>query len=238
MKVEITYIIHSCFTVEFDDRVLLFDYPGRSFSTKRTKKLVESKLNDKTALILSSHSHGDHFTQDVFQFQKAASQTIFVLSDDIAISRNSIPSNFKMIGPEEEITIEGISIETFESNDAGVAFFLTYRDKKIYYGGDLAKWDWPEWSSLKQKQHVKVFEDVLDILKDRGVDVAFSNMDERLESWAGPLDFIRTLTPRYFVPMHTFGNEEWIEDLMDEDIPSKTNIFNYKEIGDSVEWNI
>jgi len=236
MKAKITYIIHSCFTVEFDDKVLLFDYPGRGFSTEDTKKIVRSILDGKAAYIFASHSHGDHFTTDIFNFEEGPSRTHFVLSDDISLYRGSRPLNLTMIGAEEKVVIDDISIESFKSNDAGVAFLITYKDKKIYYGGDLAKWDWPEWSSSKRKKHVDVFKRILYTLKD--IDIAFSNMDKRLDSWAGPLEFINQVDPKYFVPMHTFGNEDWIEDLLAEDIPHSTTVFHYKKTGDSTKWNL
>ncbi|MFO7792284.1 MAG: MBL fold metallo-hydrolase [Candidatus Saliniplasma sp.] len=238
MKVAVTYMIHSCFTVELDDRVLLFDYPGRRFSRQNMDEIVRSKLKGKKAIIFASHSHSDHFNPDVLMYEKTASGTHFVLSDDIPLHGKTRSPNITMIGPEENLTLGDISIETFESNDAGVAFLIRYRNKTIYYGGDLAKWDWPEWSVSKQADHVKVFEDVLKILKETDLDLAFSNMDERLESWAGPLDFIRSTKPRFFVPMHTFGNEQWVEDMLDKDIPSHTTVFKYEKTGDSVEWDL
>ncbi len=238
MKVDVTYIIHSCFTVEFDDEVLLFDYPRSGFSTKGTKRLVESKLKGKNAFILSSHSHGDHFTADVFDIEKAAEKAHFVLSDDIILHGKSKPSKLTMIGPQKKVDLNSITIETFESNDAGVAFLIKYKDKKIYYGGDLAMWDWPEWSSAKRREHVEVFEDVLNTLKEMKIHIAFSNMDKRLKSWAGPKEFIKTVKPTYFIPMHTFGNEGWIEDLVKEDVTDNTEIFKYERPGDSVELDI
>lgn len=236
MKVVVTYLVHSCFIVELDDKVMLFDYPGSRFYRENMDDILRSKLKGREALIFSSHSHGDHFSPDVFKFEKMTSFAHFILSSDITFRKST--SNVRLMDPGEEIKIGEISIETYESNDAGVAFMIRYRNKTIYYGGDLAKWNWPEWSSAKRNDHVKVFEEVLKRLEKEGVDIAFSNMDERLESWAGPLEFIRSVKPRYFVPMHTFGNEGWIDDLVDENVPSHTIIFEYDDTGDSVEWDI
>ncbi|MFW6141384.1 MAG: MBL fold metallo-hydrolase [Candidatus Saliniplasma sp.] len=238
MKVEVTYLVHSCFTVELDDKVLLFDYPSRSFSRSNLNQLVKSKMKGKKAYIFASHSHGDHYSSDIFEFENTASETYFILSDDIPSYGISKSSNIYQIGSKKQITIDDLSIQTFESNDAGVAFLISYKNKKIYFGGDLAKWDWPEWSESKRREHVEVFESILDELNKLDIELAFSNMDKRLKSWAGPLDFMRAVKPGYFVPMHTFGNEPWVDDLLGKDIPKGITIFHYKKTGDSVVWDI
>ncbi len=138
----------------------------------------------------------------------------------------------------ESKKIGDLRVRTFKSNDEGLAYLISIQGVTIYFGGDLAKWDWPEWSRAKRQRHVKVFERTLDILKDLNIDVAFSNMDQRLESWAGPVEFINTVKPRFFVPIHTFGNEEWIDDLLMKDLPDETTVFKYERPGEFVIWSM
>lgn len=236
MEVKIQYLYHSCFSLHFENVVLLFDYPGREVKEPTEKKL-ESKLKGKKLFVFVSHAHGDHFSPEVTKFSNDAEETYFLLSDDVPASRFGKEEVIE-VAPNESYRIEDMKIKTFKSNDAGVAFLILLKNATIYYGGDLAKWDWPEWSEKKRKEHVEVFNDVVDSLKKEDIDIAFSNMDERLPSWSGPVEFIERVKPTYFVPMHTFGSEEWIDDLVNKGWEAETKIFHYSKQGDEVTWKI
>ncbi len=244
MKVQITYLYHSCFTLQVDKKVLLFDYPNRSIDSTLDEK-IRSIVQGSELYIFISHAHGDHFSPNVTKFSTFAEETHHVASNDVPkktiINKTGCRRNnntFTQVDPDRNYKIKNLQFKTFKSNDAGVAFFIDLRGKKIYYGGDLAKWNWPEWSEEKVSEHVKAFEDVINELKNEDVDIAFSNMDERLPSWAGPVEFIEKVQPRYFVPMHTFGNEEWIDDLVNEEIKAKSEIFHYEKPGETFYFEL
>ena len=239
MKVRITYWYHSCFTLEEEEKVLLFDYPNRGIESSLDEK-IKSIVQGSELYIFISHAHGDHFSPEVTKFSAFADETHYVFSNDVPKSTivhykagDEIKNNLTQVDPTQNYKIKDLQIRTFKSNDAGVAFLIDIKGKKIYFGGDLAKWNWPEWNEKKVKDHVKIFDKVIRQLKKEEVDIAFSNMDERLPSWAGPVEFIEKVNPRYFVPMHTFGNEEWIDDLVNEKISAESEIFHYKKSGDN-----
>ncbi len=239
MKVQITYWYHSCFTLEEDKKVLLFDYPNRGIDSSLDEK-IKSIVKGSQLYIFISHAHGDHFSPEVTKFSAYTDETHYVVSNDVpkkTIIHNKAEveenNTFTQVDPNQNYKIKELQIRTFKSNDAGVAFLIDIKGKNIYFGGDLAKWNWPEWSEEKVKEHVKVFDKVVKELKKEEIDIAFSNMDERLPSWAGPVEFIEEVSPRYFVPMHTFGNEEWIDDLVNEKISAESEIFHYKKSGDN-----
>jgi len=238
MKIKITYWYHSCFTLQEDKKVLLFDYPNRGIDSSLDEK-IKSIVQGSELYIFISHAHGDHFSLDVTKFSTYANETHYVVSNDVPkstiISKNAGDGHnntFIQVDLDRNYKMKDLQVRAFKSNDAGVAFLIDLFGKKVYYGGDLAKWNWPEWSEQKVNQHVKVFDDVIRELKNEDVEIAFSNMDERLPSWAGPIEFIEKVKPRYFVPMHTFGNEEWLDDLINEEIKTKSEIFHYEKPGD------
>lgn len=239
MEVKITYIYHSCFLLNLGKKILLFDYPGKGVKAGVKKKL-RSQINGSELYVFISHGHGDHFSPEVTEFSSDAERTHFLISSDIRSERLSIgPSDrLESVGPDRSYRVNGLGIKTFKSNDAGVAFLIDWKDITIYYGGDLARWDWPEWSKKKRDEHVKVFEEVTDILQEKNIDIAFSNMDERLSGWAGPIEFIEKVEPNYFVPMHTFGSEEWIEDLVKEGWNAPTEVFEYRDQGEQIIWEL
>lgn len=191
MKIRITYWYHSCFTIEEDKKVLLFDYPNRGIDNSLDKK-IKSIVKGSELYIFISHAHGDHFSPEVTKFSIHADETHYVISNDVPKStimadKESDESNniFTQVDPDRNYKIKNLQIKTFKSNDAGVAFFIDIKDKNIYFGGDLAKWNWPEWDEEKVKNHVEIFDKVIRELKKEEIDIAFSNMDERLPSWAG-----------------------------------------------------
>ncbi|MFW6072156.1 MAG: MBL fold metallo-hydrolase [Thermoplasmatota archaeon] len=232
---KITYITHSCFIIESKNVVLLFDYPSGSFINEEIREIVVEIIKDSELYTFISHSHSDHYNTEIFEFDRYAEKIIYILADEIPLSSELGSENIHILGPDEKLDLDDLQIITFKSNDEGVAFLIEAFGTKIYFGGDLAKWDWPEWTEEKRRSKVNLFKDVLDELKDLDIDIAFSNMDERLESWAGPVDFIETVRPDHFIPIHTFGNEEWIDDLLKVDLPGDVKIFKYENTGDSLE---
>ncbi len=238
MEVKITYLYHSCFSLEVNGDVLLFDYPGSSVE-KRVEERFKDQLSGKKLYVFISHAHGDHFSPDVVKFSQNAEKTHFILSSDVFFTPSLGPDDELIEAhPDSTYAVDDLSIKTFESNDAGVAFLIRSGsiDLNVYFGGDLAKWNWPEWSKKKREKHVEVFDEVVEALTKEKIDIAFSNMDERLPSWAGPIEFIERVKPRYFVPIHTFGSEEWIDDLVEKGWDAKTKIFHYSKPGDDVIW--
>ncbi len=240
MEAKVTYLYHSCFSLTIGEKVLLFDYPGPSYCPGSIEKTITSEIEDKHLYVLFSHSHPDHFDPRVIEFTKWADRTDFIAAEDAyeQLKMRAKDHTVVRVSPGETYPFEGLEIETFESNDEGVAFIIDIGNRSIYYGGDLAKWDWEEWDEEKRSEKVQVFQNMLKELKKIDPQIAFSNMDERLKSWAGPIEFLKQVRPPHFVPMHTFGNEQWIDDLLAEDISEDVDIFHYEETGDWVFWNI
>ncbi len=230
-NIKVTYVYHSCFVLEVDNNTLLFDPPGKGFLPKGAWNKIEKTVEGKELYVFISHGHADHYTPLIFELEPK--KAYYVLSEDV-ISKDKGMN----LSDGEDVKIGSVRVRTLKSNDEGLAYLIHLKGNTIYFGGDLAKWDWPEWCERKRRKHVEVFERTLEYLKKLKVDMAFSNMDKRLKSWAGPVDFINAVKPRFFVPIHTFGNEEWIDDLIKADIPKETSVFNYRKPWDSVVWNV
>ncbi len=237
MKADVTYIHHSCFLLELDGKIILFDYPSENYLPQGSKGIIQKSVEDNELYVFISHGHPDHFSSTVQEFEKDARDIHYVISNDVYRDIGTVDKTIK-VSPESDYRVGDLDVHTYQSNDEGVAFLIQIDGKTIYYGGDLAKWDWPEWNESKRKEHVEVFERVLEKLKEMKLDIAFSNMDERLPSWAGPIDFIEQVEPRYFVPIHTFGHTGWIDDLLDKLGPTKTEVLTYKETGDKITVEI
>ena len=125
-----------------------------------------------------------------------------------------------------------MEIHSFLSNDEGVAFLITVEGLKIYFGGDLANWDWDELTTEEHRFLVDYFAEVLTKLKQWPIDIAFSNTDPRLPNWSGADQFIKTIKPKLFVPMHTFGNTESIAAFLNQNPQPVKTFFHYQKTGD------
>jgi hypothetical protein len=140
----------------------------------------------------------------VFEFEKNAESAQFIISDDVAARGQR--SKIITVSPDSNYAIAGYGVETFKSNDQGVAFLIRAKDRLIYFGGDLAKWSWDEFDAATRNHMETVFYKMIEKLKKQKIDIAFSNADERLANWAGGAEFAKTVAPGVFVPMHSFGN--------------------------------
>lgn len=71
---KVTYIYHSGFLVELENASLLFDY---------YKGDIPNINPDLPLYVFSSHSHGDHFSKDIFNLADIYPKVTFILSSDI-----------------------------------------------------------------------------------------------------------------------------------------------------------
>lgn len=228
----ITYISHNSFTLKLGDHVLLFDYPSQGSLLPGGEKAARDAVRGSDLYVFVSHSHGDHYGSGVLDISKEAERAEFMVSEDVPLK------NSHRLAGGRRLSVGPLGIETFASNDAGVAYLIRVKGYLIYYGGDLARWDWDDFDERTRRYMVDVFEKMIRHLSKLDVDVAFSNMDQRLESWGGPLEFLEVVKPSYFVPMHTFGHHEWIDDLVEKTDHPRERIFRYERPGDHVELDL
>ena len=137
--VKITYISHSCFAVELEHSVLVFDY-------------YQGELPlwdpEKTIYVFASHRHYDHFSKEIFRWTEQYPKIQYILSDDISEASYDASeicrSDLTRIAPNQTETIGNCVIETFRSTDEGVAFLVSCEGKLFYHAGDLNWWHWEE----------------------------------------------------------------------------------------------
>lgn len=81
-EIIITYVYHSCYTVESKDLFLVFDY----------YKGLLNIPEDKEVIFFASHEHEDHYTSEILKVPDMQNKT-YVLSNDIGKS----PTNENII---------------------------------------------------------------------------------------------------------------------------------------------
>ncbi len=236
---QIVYIYHSCFCLHIDDKTFLFDLPDNSLLTPELIDLVQAEINDSQLYVFCSHSHEDHYNREIWSLDHYARQTRYVLSEDIQdLFPDTVPDNSLIVEPEDSYSCDDLTIVTLPSNDLGVAYLISFQGKNVYYGGDLANWCWPSMPVRAQEITSQFFRECLESLAEYEINIAFSNVDKRLDNMAGGVQCVEILKPDLFVPMHTFGNTEWIEDFHKNIDGSDIEIFQYTSPGDTYNFEL
>jgi len=149
--------------------------------------------------VLVSHSHGDHFDPMIFDWADAG-RVHYVLSHDIPGKWPGL-----RLGPGENATAGGVTVEAYDSTDLGVSFLVRLGDYTVFHAGDLNLWHWREVSTLREIERAeRDFHAAVKPLQGKEIDLAFFPVDPRQGSLydAGANFFVMAVKPRVLIPMH------------------------------------
>lgn len=232
---QITYLGHSGFLIEFEDCYCIFDY--------YVGKLPEL-ASDKPVFVLASHFHPDHYNPVIFDhlLTQNIKEIHGIFSKDIATRRkpDRLPVPFASLNIVTfRQTYElpcGITLQTLLSTDCGVAYLLKHDSCVIYHGGDLNDWSFDESSELydeqKNKQVRGMYRHEIDLLADlldgHPIDAAFLPLDPRQGSLAdkGMSYFLNKIATKKAYPMH-YWNKPVVIDFFLEKFPQYRDIIVY-----------
>lgn len=223
-KVIITYVYHSCYTVETNDVFIIFDY-------------YKGKLNipeDKEVIFVSTHSHEDHYTSEILKVPDMEKIT-YILSSDIGklssdeniifikddkLSMDQLKSlynsdNVHFVGENKiyQIKLQSgkvIKAKTYGSTDMGISILLFVDGITIFHAGDLNFWAWPENDEVTMQKEYDDFMTEVKKIKNEYIDICFFPVDNRLQEnyYKGADIFINEVRPQIFFPMHFGSNED------------------------------
>lgn len=200
---QITYISHSGFLVETDCVSLLFDYyEGKMPEINKEKPLY----------VFSSHSHEDHYNEDIYKLEKEYSEVTYILSSDIEGPKDE---NKLYMGSNESRTVDNLQIETYLSTDLGVAFAVTVDGKEIFHAGDLHWWHWIGEPDSDNEEMERMYKNEMKKIEGRHFDVAFLVLDPRQEEafdWGFDY-FMRHTDTEIAFPMHFWKEYSIIADF-------------------------
>ena len=234
MAARIVYIHHNCFFLQLGERCLLFDYPAPKFLPPEAAAVAAAVMAGTSLTVFVSHSHDDHFDPAIVEATHSAASRRFVVSDDVAdLYGDVLPPETVIMEPDERLEVGGLRIQAMESNDMGLAYGIMAEGLSLYFGGDLALWDWPGQSPAAARAVGMSWRLALKKIGAHPVDVAFSNMDPRLPSLSGAPDFVARVRPRVFVPMHLDGHTAYIDRFADRLAGPDTALFRYAQAGDA-----
>jgi len=231
----ITYIYHSCFAIEHNNTVLVFDY------YKQAGKLPDIVKRAQKAYIFSSHSHGDHFNPEIFKW--AGDNVTYILSSDIHKNYVKPGAKTAFLSENETYGDDCLSVRAYGSTDCGVSYLVTLDGKTVFHAGDLNNWHWNEYAPPGEVAYAnKQFLEKLDNIQNENnhIDIVMFPCDPRLgrDFCKGAAQFISAVKTGLFIPMH-FG-EEYNKANSFKDTAKKTGgceFFTIQSIGDSMEFN-
>lgn len=224
---KVTFIYHSCFVVEMEKVVFVFDY---------FKGNLPELDSNKTIYVLASHSHQDHFSLEIFEHFEKYPNVIYILSNDIRLSdpylerhgvSKDVKNNIQKIGKNIDIIVgdmeTAIEVETLTSTDQGVAFLIKAENKVIYHAGDLNWWSWKGESEEEYEEMTFRYANEINKLRDTSIDVAFVVLDPRQEEryWWGFDYFMRTVNVKNVFPMHCWEDYSVIQRLKNNEQSSE-----------------
>ena len=200
------YIYHSSFLLEMDNASFVFDY---------FKGEVPKINRDKKLYVISTHSHGDHFSKKIFDIFGEYKDVEFLLSDDIEYE-NSGGYNITYLSPNKTYTFGEIKIETLKSTDEGIAVLISGGGKTVYHSGDLNWWTWHGFETEEEYEAMtKAYFDEIEKIKGRHIDLAMMVLDSRQKErydW-GMKYLLENTDIDYVAPMHCWGKFEVIDNF-------------------------
>ncbi len=224
---KVVFIHHSCFLVEVDEKVLIFDwFAGDRVNGYQFKGVLPEYEPDTPVYVFASHKHQDHFDMDVLHLAEKYDNIHFILSKDCKMSPNFLKKHGIDPAIRQKITyvtirakykIEGgVYVETFRSTDAGVAFYVETNGAGIFHAGDLNDWSFEGADDLTCWKMRREFQSEIKRLANKDINIAFVPMDPRLgkNQWNAIDFFLEQTDAECVFPMHMWQDYSGIENYI------------------------
>ncbi|MCP1101547.1 L-ascorbate metabolism protein UlaG (beta-lactamase superfamily) [Aequitasia blattaphilus] len=227
---KVTYVNHSGFVVEFDDKILVFDY-YRGELPKFDKS--------KSIYVFVSHGHEDHFNQEIFKWKSKFQKVVYILASEI---NDSSWDETISVFPNQEIKLsDEFIIRTLPSTDEGVAFLINVDKKTLFHAGDLHWWHWNGETDLFNQEMERDYKKYIEEVKGEHIDFAFIPLDPRQQNayYWGMLYFLENMDVSYVFPMHMWGRYRIVTELLEkqEMQPYRDKIIRITRENESFNFN-
>lgn len=221
---QVIFIHHSCFLIEVDEKVLLFDwFDGNKIEEYHFGGVVPEYEPDTPFYVFASHKHRDHFDMDVLRWAEKYTNIHYILSKDCKMTlrfmekhgiSSEVRKKIQYVSPAEKYEVAGVKIETLRSTDAGVAFYVETNGACFYHAGDLNNWRWEGAGDLINGQMELNYKTQLRRLAGKKIHLAFVPLDPRLGQYQslGMDYFLDYVDADYIFPMHMWQDYSGIAD--------------------------
>jgi L-ascorbate metabolism protein UlaG (beta-lactamase superfamily) len=210
----IWYTGHSGWAIKTQNYLLIFDYfengPQSDTPFLANGAINTEEIKDLNVVVFSTHDHRDHYIPVIFDWQKNIPNITYIMG----FKPKDKEDGYIYLGPRQKKAINGMKITTIESNDSGVAFFVSVDGVKIFHSGDHAN---------RKRDFSGPFAKEIDFLAEEGLkpDIFFAPVSgcgfgdlEAVKK--GVFYTIKKLSPRAVFPMHAGGNSQKYIDFAEE----------------------
>jgi len=221
------YLNHSGWAVQTSEHLLVFDYWQRVLPSDR-QSLDNGRINPeevagKNVVVFSSHSHNDHFMQEIASWSSGISNIRYVLGFEGPFS-----TDYAFIPPRGEKVVNGVKIRSIASTDSGEGFIVELDGVTIFHPGDHA---------CRFEEKDTAFTSEIDFLASmyQNIDIAFvpvsgCSFNNKVALEKGNDYLVEKFHPRVVFPMHGSGNEKTYREYAEkENTEQKSPIYKYAE---------
>lgn len=224
---QVIFIHHSCFLVEVDEKVLIFDwFAGDRVNGYQFRGVIPEYEPDTPIYVFASHKHQDHFDMDVLTWAEKYANIHYIFSKDCKMSphfleKHGFPAAIRdkilYVTAGEKYSIEGnVNIETLRSTDAGVAFYVETNGATFFHAGDLSNWKMEGAGDLINGKMDREYKYQIKKLENKDLNLAFVPMDPRLGEYQflGIEYFLTHTNAEYVFPMHMWQDYSGIQKFL------------------------
>lgn len=232
----IWYLDHSGYAVKTKNNLLIFDYwerqPRPENGNLNNGYINPEDIKDLNVIVFVSHTHGDHFSQVIFDWKNEIKNINYVLGFE-----HNTDVNYTFIPARESKMVSNVKITPVVSNDSGQGFYVEVDGVTIFHPGDH--------SNVSQDMCPNYTGDVK-FLADlyNHTDIAFfpvtgCRFRDKVALNMGTEFALEKMKPVLALPMHGSGNEyEYMNVSEDFNKKFEKEIFQYPLIrGDRFFYN-
>lgn len=219
----ILYLGNAGWAVKTKNRLLIFDYIENERKADEASLLnghiLPEEIQGQKVYVFVTHEHPDHFSPAIYEWNKSLQNVEYIFG----FKPKETPDYVQLMNPREEKIIDGMTIRTISSTDAGVGFLVQADGLVILHTGDHAN---------RIKELEKPFSDEIDYLAGMNLspDIAFLSIKgcgfrdtEAVKT--GVYYALDRLQPKAVFPMHASGDEyfyrTFAEEASDQNFKSK-----------------
>lgn len=213
----ITYIHHSCYAVECEEALLVFDY------WQDPNNLLHNMISEcqKQVYFLVSHFHDDHYNPEILELDARR-----IVSYD-AKKRRRIPDEkaTAVMRMDEVYEDELIRVTALKSTDVGVCYLVEADGERLFHAGDYNNWYFErgdEHLKVSAREMEGLFLATLRKAKSAAgeIDHLMFPIDPRLEEHTlrGIRQWLKAIPSHHLYPMHTWQQDiaPYLDELQQE----------------------
>lgn len=220
----IWYLDHSGYAIKTKNNLLIFDYWERQPLTENGSinngYINPEELKDLNVTVFVSHTHGDHFSQVIFEWNNKIKNINYVLGFD-----HNTDVEYTFIPARKTKMVGNVKITPVVSNDSGQGFYVDVDGVTIFHPGDH--------TNISRDMDPNYTGDVkflTDLYKH--TDIAFfpvtgCRFRDKVALNMGTEFALKTMKPILALPMHG-SNNEYVYKRVAEEFNEKLNINSFK----------